>query len=140
MPAPPTEQVDVQALLEVVDDGIGIPEAEWENVFRDFYRLGSQGHEVHGSGRADPGISRGAPATEAGTPNAIPAGYLHTSGDRILDTQNRPVRILGVNWFGLDCRLPVERPPAPGSHGVLMAMGPGFCSELVLLRAPEVAG
>ncbi len=30
-----------------------------------------------------------------------------------------------------------ERPPAPGSHGLLMAMGPGFCSELVLLRAPE---
>jgi len=28
-----------------------------------------------------------------------------------------------------------DRPPAPGSHGVLMAMGPGFCSELVLLRA-----
>ncbi len=28
-----------------------------------------------------------------------------------------------------------ERPPAPGSHGVLLAMGPGFCSELVLLRA-----
>jgi alkylresorcinol/alkylpyrone synthase len=28
-----------------------------------------------------------------------------------------------------------ERPPPPGSHGLLMAMGPGFCSELVLLRA-----
>lgn len=28
-----------------------------------------------------------------------------------------------------------ERPPSPGSYGVLMAMGPGFCSELVLLRA-----
>jgi alkylresorcinol/alkylpyrone synthase len=28
-----------------------------------------------------------------------------------------------------------ERPPTPGSHGVLMAMGPGFCSELVLLKA-----
>lgn len=27
------------------------------------------------------------------------------------------------------------RPPRPGSYGVLMAMGPGFCSELVLLRA-----
>ena len=26
------------------------------------------------------------------------------------------------------------RPPAPGSYGVLMAMGPGFCLELVLLR------
>jgi len=25
-------------------------------------------------------------------------------------------------------------PPPPGSHGVLLAMGPGFCSELVLLR------
>jgi alkylresorcinol/alkylpyrone synthase len=32
-----------------------------------------------------------------------------------------------------------ERPPPPGSHGVLMAMGPGFCSELVLLRAPGSA-
>ena len=31
-----------------------------------------------------------------------------------------------------------ERPPAPGSHGLLMAMGPGFCSELVLLRAAAV--
>ncbi len=28
-----------------------------------------------------------------------------------------------------------ERRPTPGSHGVLLAMGPGFCSELVLLRA-----
>ena len=27
-----------------------------------------------------------------------------------------------------------ERPPAPGSWGVIMAMGPGFCSELVLAR------
>jgi len=30
-----------------------------------------------------------------------------------------------------------ERPPEPGSHGVLLAMGPGFCSELVLLQAPS---
>jgi alkylresorcinol/alkylpyrone synthase len=27
------------------------------------------------------------------------------------------------------------RPPAAGSHGMLMAMGPGFCAELVLLQA-----
>jgi alkylresorcinol/alkylpyrone synthase len=33
-----------------------------------------------------------------------------------------------------------DRPPRPGSHGVLLAMGPGFCSELVLLRAPGVEG
>ena len=31
----------------------------------------------------------------------------------------------------------VERPPRPGSYGLMLAMGPGFCSELVLLRAPE---
>ncbi|HEU4513036.1 MAG TPA: 3-oxoacyl-[acyl-carrier-protein] synthase III C-terminal domain-containing protein [Nocardioidaceae bacterium] len=33
-----------------------------------------------------------------------------------------------------------DRPPRPGSSGLMIAMGPGFCSELVLLRAPEVAG
>jgi alkylresorcinol/alkylpyrone synthase len=33
-----------------------------------------------------------------------------------------------------------DRPPRPGSYGLMMAMGPGFCSELVLLRAPEAAG
>lgn len=30
-----------------------------------------------------------------------------------------------------------DRPPEPGTHGMLMAMGPGFCSELVLLKATE---
>jgi alkylresorcinol/alkylpyrone synthase len=29
-----------------------------------------------------------------------------------------------------------DRPPRPGSYGLMIAMGPGFCSELVLLRAP----
>jgi alkylresorcinol/alkylpyrone synthase len=29
-----------------------------------------------------------------------------------------------------------ERPPRPGSYGLMLAMGPGFCSELVLLKAP----
>jgi alkylresorcinol/alkylpyrone synthase len=28
------------------------------------------------------------------------------------------------------------RPPRPGSYGLMLAMGPGFCSELVLLRVP----
>jgi alkylresorcinol/alkylpyrone synthase len=28
------------------------------------------------------------------------------------------------------------RPPPPGSYGLMLAMGPGFCSELVLLRVP----
>ena len=30
-----------------------------------------------------------------------------------------------------------ERPPAPGSWGIVLAMGPGFCSELVLARVPD---
>ncbi|MFB7090489.1 type III polyketide synthase [Streptomyces sp. NPDC056296] len=33
-----------------------------------------------------------------------------------------------------------HHPPRPGSHGLMLALGPGFCSELVLLRAPESAG
>ena len=28
-----------------------------------------------------------------------------------------------------------DRPPRPGSYGLMLAMGPGFCSELVLVRA-----
>jgi alkylresorcinol/alkylpyrone synthase len=31
----------------------------------------------------------------------------------------------------------LARPPRPGSYGLMLAMGPGFCSELVLLRMPE---
>ncbi len=30
-----------------------------------------------------------------------------------------------------------ERPPAPGSYGMMLAMGPGFCLEMVLLQAPS---
>jgi alkylresorcinol/alkylpyrone synthase len=32
-----------------------------------------------------------------------------------------------------------DRPPRPGSWGMLLAMGPGFCSELVLLQAGDPA-
>ena len=38
-----------------------------------------------------------APAGAAGT-----TGYFHTSGSRILDADNQPVRIAGVNWFGFE--------------------------------------
>ena len=33
-----------------------------------------------------------------------------------------------------------DRPPRPGSFGLMVAMGPGFCSELVLLQAPGGSG
>src|SRR5262245_30692636 len=29
-------------------------------------------------------------------------GYWHTSGNQILDANNQPVRIAGVNWFGFE--------------------------------------
>ncbi|MEP7336478.1 MAG: cellulase family glycosylhydrolase, partial [Acidobacteriota bacterium] len=34
--------------------------------------------------------------------NAAGAGYWHTNGNQILDANNQPVRIAGVNWFGLE--------------------------------------
>ncbi len=30
------------------------------------------------------------------------AGYFHTSGNQLLDANNQPVRIAGVNWFGFE--------------------------------------
>lgn len=32
-----------------------------------------------------------------------------------------------------------DRPPRRGSYGLMLAMGPGFCSELVLLHVPQAA-
>ena len=29
------------------------------------------------------------------------AGYWHTNGHRIEDSANQPIRIAGINWFGL---------------------------------------
>jgi endoglucanase len=37
-----------------------------------------------------------------GDPAAV--DYWHTSGNRILDSRNRPVRIAAVNWFGMENR------------------------------------
>jgi endoglucanase len=33
---------------------------------------------------------------------AAGAGYWHTSGNQILDSNNQPVRIAGINWFGFE--------------------------------------
>jgi endoglucanase len=39
-------------------------------------------------------------AVQATPPSS--AGYWHTSGDRIVDADGRPVRIAAVNWFGME--------------------------------------
>ena len=36
------------------------------------------------------------------TAEASGAGYWHTSGSQILDSNNQPVRIAGINWFGFE--------------------------------------
>ena len=49
-----------------------------------------------GLGHWLPGSSATRTAAAAGT------GYWHTSGSQILDSNNQPVRISGVNWFGFE--------------------------------------
>ena len=34
--------------------------------------------------------------------NAAGVGYWHTSGNQILDSNNQPVRIADINWFGFE--------------------------------------
>jgi alkylresorcinol/alkylpyrone synthase len=61
----------------------------------------------------------------------------NSRGQEPREQNNRRTR--GRNTQGDDVRVP-DTPetgdgrPAPGTWGLLMAMGPGFCSELVLLR------
>lgn len=43
-------QANGTVVIRFVDNGIGMPAHEWENVFHDFYRLKTVGSETHGSG------------------------------------------------------------------------------------------
>ncbi len=77
---------------------------------------------------------------------------LHTGGPKVLEATQDALGIdrqaLAASW---DClrktgnlssasvllvleEIMTRRPPAPGTWSILAAMGPGFCSELVLLR------
>ena len=77
----------------------------------------------------------------------------HPGGPKVLEAMAEALQVereaLGLTWRSLDrignlssasvlhvlADTLTERPPAPGSYGMLLAMGPGFCLELVLLRA-----
>lgn len=77
----------------------------------------------------------------------------HPGGPKVLEAMAEALEVgheaLGLTWRSLDrignlssasvlhvlADTLSQRPPAPGSHGLLLAMGPGFCLELVLLRA-----
>lgn len=78
----------------------------------------------------------------------------HPGGPKVLEATARALGLTGgeldVTWRSLAevgnlssasvlhvLAETLTRPPPPGSPGMLFAMGPGFCSELVLLRWPE---
>jgi alkylresorcinol/alkylpyrone synthase len=67
--------------------------------------------------------------------------------DAISDSLDLPPDALELTWRSLGeianlssasvlhiLRDTIAKPPPSGSPGVMLAMGPGFCSELVLLR------
>ena len=62
-------------------------------------------------GSSIPGLSiSDAAANEPGT-GAMAPGFLHTSGNQIVDSAGNPVQISGVNWFGLES-------PTGAPHGL----------------------
>ncbi|WP_327292262.1 type III polyketide synthase [Streptomyces sp. NBC_01198] len=85
-------------------------------------------------------------------PQDVTGWVCHPGGPKVLEavreTLQLPARALEATWRSLAevgnlssaSVLHILRdtlaadPPLPGSPGLLMAMGPGFCSELVLLR------
>jgi len=81
----------------------------------------------------------------------VAAWVSHPGGPKVLTAMQEalelPAEALEASWRSLRelgnlsstsvlmvLKETLERPPAPGSYGLLLAMGPGFCSELVLLR------
>jgi alkylresorcinol/alkylpyrone synthase len=64
---------------------------------------------------------------------AVPEGAFDLTWQSLADVGNlSSASVLHVLAATLDAP-----PPRPGEHGLLMAMGPGFCAELVLLRWGE---
>lgn len=60
----------------------------------------------------------------------LPDGSLRPTTDQLRETGN----VSSASVLLVLERVMRMNPPPPGSHGLLMAMGPGFCCELVLLR------
>ena len=77
----------------------------------------------------------------------------HPGGPKVLEAMQEALEVgpetLAVTWRSLEnignlssvsvlhilADTLQDRPPPPGSHGLLLAMGPGFCLELVLLQS-----
>jgi alkylresorcinol/alkylpyrone synthase len=85
------------------------------------------------------------------TTTDIGAWVSHPGGPKIIEAINEslqlPPEALELTWRSLGeignlssasvlhvLRDTIAKPPPAGSPGLMIAMGPGFCSELVLLR------
>lgn len=55
-----------------------------------------------GSPALTPGLSVSDASAPESRSGGIAAGFLHTSGNQILDSAGHPVQISGINWFGLE--------------------------------------
>ena len=83
--------------------------------------------------------------------NDIQHWVMHTGGPKVLEATSAALELpddaLDASWACLDrvgnlssasvllvLESFLQRKPTPGSYGLLAAMGPGFCSELVLLQ------
>ncbi len=60
----------------------------------------------------------------------LPAGALQLTWDSLAEVGN----LSSASVLQVLRATTRERDPEPGSPGLLLAMGPGFCAELVLLR------
>jgi alkylresorcinol/alkylpyrone synthase len=67
---------------------------------------------------------------------AVPDAALHRTWQSLAAVGN----LSSVSVLHVLSTVLAEPPPAPGSFGMMLAMGPGFCSELVLLRWPGSDG
>ena len=90
-------------------------------------------------------------ATHGLTRDDVAAWVTHPGGPKVIDaiarTLELPPEALELTWRSLGevanlssasvlhiLRDTIAKPPPTGSPGLMLAMGPGFCSELVLLR------
>ncbi|MFD1939428.1 MULTISPECIES: type III polyketide synthase [Nonomuraea] len=122
---------------EVRDSGFGVVlDARVPEVVRTYLA-----DDVHGF-LADHGLTAG----------EVTAWVCHSGGPKVLDAVadalDLPPEALELTWRSLAANGNLSsasvlhvlrdtlrlRPPRPGTAGLLIAMGPGFCSELVLLR------
>jgi alkylresorcinol/alkylpyrone synthase len=86
------------------------------------------------------------------TRSDIKSFILHTGGPRVLEATEQALQLppgaLDISWACLRRtgnlssasvlvvleEVMLHQRPAPGTYSLLAAMGPGFCSELILLR------